>query len=216
MKTRTIGNWELGIGKWSLGLILLLYAPALAERNFDQAGVSIAAQTIRLSRVTNRIEAVGSVHLEAVNKSAKTSFTADAQRVVVTVFSSAGAKGALRGLDSIKSAQFDGPVKMVYTAPKPVLDKAGKEQAEVMTTTTATADSATFDGNEGIAYLVGHVKIIQDDPSMWAEPAVMTGEKASINLKRAPGAEDYDFKIESTTSPSRIEVVPKAEAKAAK
>ena len=160
----------------------------------------------------SRIEAVGGVHIEAVNKPAKTTLIADADKMVVVRFSDPKKTGVLQGLDSIKSAVFTGSVKMVFVGPKRPAGKSDSKAEAVMTTTTATADSVTFDGASGIATLTGHVKIIQEDPSMWAEPAVMTGDKASINLGKAPGTEDFDFRIESTTGPSRIEVVPKVES----
>jgi len=197
---------------WAV-VLALCCVPVACQQSFSQLGVSMQTQKggqITWSVRSGRIEGVGGVHIEAVNKAAKTSLVADAQKMVVNLLVGTASKSALQGMDSIKSAQFDGPVKMVYVSPKPILDGSGKIVGEVITTTTATADSATFDGTQGIATLTGHVKIIQDDPSMWAEPAVMITEKASINLKRAPGAEDYDFKLESTTGPSRIEVVPKA------
>ena len=213
-----IGNWELGIGNWLLWLAVLLVVGLVgssAECDFSQMGVSI--QTGKPGEITSfdyfsRIEAVGGVHIEAVNKPAKTSLVADSDKLTVIRFTDPKTKGTLQGLDSIKRAEFVGPVKMVYVAPKPVPDISGKMISEVMTKIEATADNAVFDGVTGIACLTGHVKIIQDDPSLFSAPAVMTGDKALINLKRAPGAEDYDFKIESITGPSKIEVVPKAEA----
>jgi hypothetical protein len=214
-----IGKWEVRSGKWLFAAVLVLvWGPALCQQSYSRTGVSVQAKPG--GEITwwksGRISGLGGVHIEAVNKAARTNLVADANEVNVVYFTGTKTKGAVSGLDSIKSAEFSGSVKMVFTAPKPVKDDTGKQTGEVMTTTQATADNVTFDGATGIARLTGHVKIIQDDPSMWAEPAVMTGDKASINLKRAPGAEDYDFKIESTTCPSRIEVVPKAREESAK
>ncbi|MDH7601869.1 MAG: LptA/OstA family protein [Armatimonadota bacterium] len=196
---------------WVLSAVLA--CTSWAAQGYERAGVSIEAKTIKLSRTMNRIEASGDVHLSASNPAAKVRLSAEARRVTVTLSSAPGTSGSVRGLDSIKQADFDGPVKMVYTAPKSITDQAGNKTGEVLVTTTVTADRAAYDGVQGVATLSGNVRIVQDDPSVFAEPVVMTGDKASINLKRGQEAGDYDFKIESTGKPSRIEIVPKQQAK---
>ncbi|MGC8861189.1 MAG: hypothetical protein ACP5R5_00265 [Armatimonadota bacterium] len=203
------------IGQAVLLAVCLTAAPVPCRQSFSRTGVSIQTRpggVITLFDSLSRVEAVGGVHIEAVNKPARTTLVADADKMTVVRFSDPKKAGALQGMDSIKSAMFTGSVKLVFTGPKRVGAGSGESAREVMTTTTATADSAGFDGTTGIVTLTGHVKIIQDDPSMWAEPAVMTGDKAMINLRRKPGTEDFDFRIESTTGPSRIEVVPKGES----
>lgn len=196
---------------WLLVGVLLTYAPA--AQGFERGGVTIEAKTIKLSRTTDQIEASGNVHLSAINSSSKVKLVADARKVTITLLTSANQAGQLRGIEAIKSAEFEGPVKMVYAAPKMIKDDTGKNTTQVMVTTTATADRATFDGLQGVAILLGNVKVVQDDPSIFAEPAVMTGDKASINLKSAREPGEYDFRIESSDGPSRIEIVPRQLAK---
>jgi len=188
----------------------------LAQQTVSQAGMSISAQSIEISRATSRIIAIGNVHVEASNKAVKTYFAADAAKMVVTLFANPGTKGALNGLAAVKSAVFSGPVKMLYTAPKPVKDEATGKTTEVDTKTEARADSVTFDGPAGLAYLTGSVKITEEDPSMFAVPAVMTGEKATINLGRLDRGEQPDFKIETPNGVSRIEVTPNRKLEAPK
>jgi len=90
---------------------------------------------------------------------------------------------------------------MVYTT----VDANG-----VISKTTATADSADFDGATNLAHLVGNVKITNDNPALFAEPAVMVGDKATVNLAPNPGPDDFRFRVESSPGVSSITVTPKA------
>lgn len=193
--------------------LALLPCCASAGQGYERAGVSIEAKTIKLSRAVNQIEASGEVRLSAANPSEKIKMTAEARRISLTLFATPNKAFTQRGLDSIKQVEFEGPVKMMYAAPKIVTDETGGKAAEVIVTTTATADRATYDGTQGIVNLSGNVRIVQDDPSIFAEPAVMTGDKAIVNLRRGQETGDYDFKIEGSQKPSRIEIVPKQQTK---
>lgn len=194
-------------------LLALLPCCALAGQGYERAGVSIEAKTIKLSRAVNQIEASGDVRLLAANPSEKIKLTAEARRISLILFATPNKAFIQRGLDSIKQVEFEGPVKMVYAAPKIIANETGSKTAEVMVTTTATADRATYEGTQGIVNLSGNVRIVQDDPSIFSEPAVMTGDKAIVNLRRGQEAGDYDFKIEGSQKPSRIEIVPKQQTK---
>lgn len=203
------------IGSWYVFAVMLACACNLAgaAQNFERAGVYIEAGTIKLSRTVNRIEASGDVHLLALDPTAGVRLSAEAKKVTVTLFTTSNQKAPVRGLESIKAAEFEGPVKLVYRAPKTVADESGNKVSEVNVTTTATATRASFDGVQGVVTLAGNVKITQEDPSIFAEPAVMTGDRAFINVKPSQGERDYDFKIESVEKPSRIEIVPKRTGK---
>ncbi|MGQ9454858.1 MAG: hypothetical protein ACUVRS_05490 [Armatimonadota bacterium] len=203
------------IAGWYIFALMLACTCSLAgaAQNFERAGVYIEAGAIKLSRTVNRIEASGDVRLSAVDPTAGVRLSAEAKMVTVTLFTMSNQKASVRGLESIKAAEFEGPVKLIYRSPKTVVNESGNKVSEVNVTTTATATRASFDGVRGVVVLTGNVKITQEDPSIFAEPAVMTGDKAFINVRPSQGESDYDFKIESVERPSRIEIVPKRTGK---
>lgn len=164
------------------------------------ASVVVTASTIELAQ--NRVVvAAGRARVVAVDKAAGTKLEADAAKIQVVFV---GGPGARPGIGSVSSAEMAGPVKIVYTSVKP---------GEPITTVTANADSAVYDGKTGIAKLTGNVKITSDDPSRFAAPAVMTGDVASVNLRADLGPEDFRFRLESSPGVSRIEVTPKPQEK---
>ncbi|MEN6582475.1 MAG: hypothetical protein ABFD54_08495, partial [Armatimonadota bacterium] len=136
-------------------------------------------------------------HVKTIDKVTGTSFEASAAKIVASLFSAPGTKTKTPGLGAIKSADLTGPVTIIYSA----VDQSGSK-----TVTTATADSATYDGIERVAHLTGNVKIVSDNPALFDEPAVMTGDVATVDLKSAAGPA---IKIESTNGLSRIEATPK-------
>lgn len=126
-----------------------------------------------------------------------------AEKIVVTLLpaqSKKTAKGLMAG-GSIKSVDFTGSVKMVY---------AGPDSSGAMTKMTACADTATFDGATNMAYLVGNVRITNENPSLFAQPAVMAGDKATVNLSPNLGPDAYRFRVESSPGVSSVTVTPKA------
>ena len=94
----------------------------------------------------------------------------------------------------VDSTTMAGPVTMVYTS-----DKKGSESK-----ITATADKADFDGTTNVAHLTGHVKIVNDNPAMFAEPVVMIGDRATVDLSPNLGPEDMRFRVESSSGESTI------------
>jgi lipopolysaccharide assembly outer membrane protein LptD (OstA) len=201
-------------GRVALLLALGLVAgQAGTQQTRRQGDILISAHTIQVSRTTKFV-ATGKVHIEVANKAAKTFFGADASQVTVVLFAASGT--ALHGMDAVKSAVFDGPVKMVNSTPKTFVDKTTHKESEVMTKSVLTSDNASYDGSKGLAYATGNVRIEHSDPSVSDSPAVMNGDKATINLLHAPGSEDFDFRVESSPGVSTIEVTPKADEGAAK
>ncbi|MEN6358369.1 MAG: hypothetical protein ABFD83_14950 [Armatimonadota bacterium] len=184
-----------------IALCIPIIAPAFALTRYDGNGVTIIASTIDGQSVDGSYKVVAdkNAYAKMIDQAAGTFFEAESSKMTVIIGSAAGTMGA------IKSADLSGPVKLIYTTCDP---KTG-----VRTTTTATADNATYDGIEQKAYLVGNVKIVNTNPALYSEPAVMTGDKAAIDLKSAAGP---GFKLESSPGLSRIEVTPKKEAVAPK
>ena len=67
-----------------------------------------------------------------------------------------------------------------------------------------------------MAYLTGNVKIVSENPAMFAEPSVMTGDEAVVNLKPNLGPEEFSFSIKSSSGASKVEVTPKPKEEAKK
>ena len=151
-----------------------------------------------------RVVATGQAKVSGKSADSKASFEASAPKIVVTM-SPAKANGS--GFGSVGSAEMTGPVKIVY--------KTTGASGNV-TVTTATADHATYDGATEKAVLDGNVRVISEDPTMFAQPAVMTGDKATVNLARNLRPDQFRFKIESHPGLSRIEVTPKKRTQAGK
>jgi lipopolysaccharide export system protein LptA len=181
--------------------MLMLVTPGLAATYKSSDGtLQLSAATIDVK--ANAFVAVGKAHVRFADPVAKTSLEADADKITVVVSSTQGGKtvkGAIGGT-SIKSATLAGPVKMVYTFP----DSSGS-----ISKVTATADNADFDGATNMAHLTGHVKIVNENPAIFAEPAVMVGDKATVNLSPDLTPEDFRFRVESSPGVSTITVTPK-------
>ena len=154
----------------------------------------LEAKTIMGSE--NRFVASENAHLYKNDTAAKTTLEAEASKIVI-VIAQQGDK-AKSGM-SIESADLSGPVKLVYSA----------IENGVATKTTATADSAVFQGTAQMANLSGNVKIIHDNPQLFSEPAVMAGDKATVYLAPKLDEHQYRFKVESTTGLSTITATPK-------
>lgn len=164
---------------------------------------SINASASEISIRTSSVILNGSAHVISQDKVTKNSFDAVAEKMIVNFYSGSG-KGKVSGLAAVKSAVMDGPVKIVYTE----VDASGNTVK-----TTATADSATYDGSDQMAHLVGNVRIVNENPAEFEEPAVMTGDMATVNLKPNLGPDDLRFKVESTPGLSSIQITPKPQPK---
>ena len=147
-----------------------------------------------------KMVAVGKAHVHYVDPATKTSLDADAEKIVVTTMTLPAPKGAknAKAVTAVKSATISGPTKMIYTFVDP---KYGPSKA------TATADDADYDGTTHLMHLVGNVTIVSENTALLAEPATMTGDKATVNLM--PGPEDFRFRIESAPGLSTITATPK-------
>lgn len=185
----------------ALAISSLIFTTAHAQgttwKSSDGA-MSISASTIDIS--SSKIIAKGSAYIKGVDKVTNRTFESNAGCITVMLFSAPGAKGGPAGLDLIKSADFSGSVKLVFTV---------KDQGN-LTKTIANADNAIYNGIDKIAYLNGNVKITNENPSIFDTPALMTGDKATINLKPMLGPDEFRFRVESAPGVSRIEATPKA------
>lgn len=186
----------------------LLVMPGLAATYKSPDGSAVLSAKSIGARADNVLVADGKPHLHYAATDAKTTLEADANKMVVAfVVGKKAAKGAAAAAStksvtaSIKSAKLTGPVTIVYTFPD---TKNGG-----ISRITATADDADFDGVANVAHLTGHVKIVNDNPAIFAEPAVMSGDKATVNLNLAPGPDELRFRVESSPGVSSITVTPK-------
>ena len=173
-----------------------LWASTLSVKGVD-------ASASEISYTSSSVVLNGSAHVLSQDKVTKKSFDAIAKKMIVNFYSGNG-KAKVSGLASVKSAVMDGPVKIVYTE----VDASGNTVK-----TTATADSATYDGGDQMVHLVGNVKIINENPAEFEEPAVMMGDTATVNLKPNLGPDDLRFKVESTSGVSSIQLTPKPHPK---
>ena len=182
----------------TLALCAALISPAFARSSFESHGITILASTIDGTSIGNgsvKVTAEKQSYFKFIDQTVGSFFEAESENMSVIIGPAEGNKGAL------KSADLKGPVKIVYT----VKDKATGNR----TITTATADNATYNGATQTACLVGNVKIVSDDPLHFEEPAVMTGDRATLVIKPT----GPDVRVESDSPKlSRIEATPKKEA----
>lgn len=177
----------------------LMVTPGFATTYKSPDGtLTLSARSVEI--YTDKLVAAGKAHVKWVDPQTKATLEADAEKIVAKVAVGKGAKPA-KGSTPVQSADLTGPVKMVYT----IVDANGATSKIV-----ATADSADFDGATNLAHLVGHVKITNENPAVFAEPAVMVGDKATVNLAPNPGPDDFRFRVESAPGVSSITVTPKA------
>lgn len=140
----------------------------------------------------------GSAHFKAFSKTGDTTMSAEAKKITVLMSKEPGnAQGAF---SVIKSAEMSGPVTLIYTTIDPT--------TKVKAVTTATSDNANYDGTTRTAYLTGNVKILNENPTLFEGPAVMTGDKATIDL--TPG--QSHIRVETSPGVSTIEATPKGGA----
>ena len=170
-------------------------APAASKVQSKDGALRLEARTISGSE--NKFIASGNARLYTKDEANKTTLEVDASKIDLTV----GQQNAKNKSGMIiQSAELTGPVKMNYC----VIDDNG-----VPTKTIATADSATFDGASQVINLSGNVKITYDNPTIFAEPAVMAGDKAVIHTAPNLDKNQIRFSVESTNGLSTITAVPK-------
>lgn len=182
----------------ALAIASMMFTTAYAQGS-TWIGSNISLSAAEIKAGITKVIATGNAHVKGFDKLTNREFEAYSNSIVVTLFNSPDKKGGQTGLDSVKSVDFAGPVKIIYVT---------KEQGTPVKT-VATADDAKYNGMDKIAYLTGNVKITNENPSLFDAPAVMTGDKATINLNRNLGPDDFRFRVESTNGVSRIEATPK-------
>ncbi len=175
----------------------VLVAPGFASTYKSQDGaLVVSARAIDMK--ADALVASGKAHVHYADSVAKSILEVDAEKITVVIAKKSATNSNSK--TALKSAVLAGPVKLVYTSP----DSNGS-----ISKITATADCADFDGVTNLAHLTGNVKIVSVNPSMFVEPAVMVGDKATVNLMPNPGPDDFRFRIESSPGVSTITVTPK-------
>lgn len=196
----------------SIALIAALpVTAAKPQSTFSYGGVLASGNTIEFHTdpATNQIDRVtitGRAHVESLgtkDKAAQIAFSADASKITFQFFTQKP-KAGTQGIELVKKGDFEGPVKMVYAV----------TTSGATAKTIATADSATFSGQDQMARLVGNVKITQDDPAQFHVPAVMSGDQATMNLNRVLAPDGFRFRIESSPGVSTLSVTPNAKTEA--
>ena len=181
-------------------LSVCCFAADAATYKSPDGKIILSASTIDITQ--SRLAAKGKAHIEVAKAVAATSFNASADAITVMLFTDTDQKKKRVGLDAIKSAQMTGFVEVIYV----------RTEADAVVKTTSSAQEAVYDGAEQIVKLSGQVKVTHHDPNMFTQPAVLTGDKATVNVKSDLGPEDFRFRIESSPGVSRIEVSPKEKA----
>lgn len=195
---------NLRAAAFALIISMFVVGSALAV-TYKSTDGTLTLEARSIDVMSSKLVASGKAHIQWVDRTRKTSTTADAEKIVVVTMTSPAkpaAKGekAQKPATTIKSAVLSGPVRIMQVS----TTASGKS------TITATADSADFDGIANVAHMVGNVRVVNDDPALFSVPATMSGDKATLNLK--PGPEDFRFRIE-TAEPriSTITATPKAQ-----
>ena len=142
-----------------IAAMAVLASAAKAPSKGSYGGVSASGADIgfHTDTATNQIDGFtisGKAHIESVDKATQTTFSADASKITFR-FSTGKSKAQTTGMSLVKSGEFAGPVKMVYTV----------RTNGVVTKTVATADSGNYSGKDQMATLTGNVKITSEDPT---------------------------------------------------
>ena len=163
--------------------------------------IVVSATTIDFG--ASQVVARGKARVKTADSATKTDFEAEADKIVVYLYSSSTSKTGTGMLGSVKNVDLSGSVKLIYDT----VDPSGAP-----TKTIATAKNAIYNGGDNAAYLNGEVKVTHTNPAAFEGPVVMTGDKATVNLKPNLGPEDFRFRVETPSGVSRIEATPKNEA----
>ena len=191
-----------------LGLCVISNASDVSTGTYKGSdGSAIVISAVEIAGIgSDKVVLSGKAHVKSFSKEAKSSMDAQADKIVVTLFSSPAAKNKSAQQSLFKSAELTGSPQMVYCTVDPNTGSQVK--------TTATSNCATYDGKDQMAYLKGNVKIINENPSLFNGPAIMTGDEAKINLKPNLGPDEERFNIKSSPGVSKIEVTPKSKEEA--
>lgn len=171
--------------------------------------VKASAKDIGMDFARGKYLLKGSARIKSTDEATHTSFDAKASKILVNALLAGEPKGKGAGLGAIKNATMTGPVEIVYVE----FVKNADYPDGTKVVTTATANSASYDGATQLAQLVGNVKIVSENPSMFQKPSVMTGDKAIINLKPDLGEDEMRYRLESTSGVSTMDITPTPQAK---
>lgn len=164
--------------------------------------ILITASTI-LGKRNGEITLQDNAYLKSVDSATQAVMEASGSKVVLQL-ATTKPDAAENKLNTLQSAEIFGPVTVTNTSIQPT----GTNK------TTATADRATYLGTDQTAHLTGGVKIVQEDP-MLAQPAVITGETAIVNLNPNAGPDEITVQVDTPGGVSRIEITPKPKEKKA-
>lgn len=192
-------NIKAAVLSFVLAFVLVSAASAQSVSTATYGNVTAVATKIEYSGDGKAVLS-GKARIKSVDKATGTTFEADAKNITFGIARAKSGTQAKTGIGGLDTATMDGPVKIVHTE----VDAAGNTIR-----TTATADSATYDGATQMAKLSGKVRIVSENPALFEEPAVMTGDVATVNLKPNLSPLDMRFRVESTSGVSTIEATPK-------
>ncbi len=178
---------------------LLAVGGGLSAATYKSADGTVVITATPIEFYQSKLVAKGGVHLETRDADSKTSLTADAADLTLTLFSSPDSRTSTSGMGMLKNAALNGPLSIVYVATEPSGTK---------TRTTAYADKAVYESTTQIVTLTGSVKIVYENPEVFGAPTVATGDQAQVNVKPGIGPDVFRFRIEGSKEPSRIEVTP--------
>lgn len=174
----------------------------------DGSTVVISAASIDVGSSFAQYVLTGQAHVKTFNKTTKTNMDASADKIIANLFATPGDKNAKSNQGVIKSAELIGSPKLIYQTLDPDTGK--------IVTSTATSKAATFDGKQQIAYLEGNVRVENENPALFQGPAIITGDKVTVNLRPDIGPNEPRFKIESNEGISKIEAIAKPKEEAQK
>lgn len=177
-------------------ILIISQATFAAIYKTNDGKMSLSAPTIEYMNYKIVAKSPAQINTSDVKKG--TSVYAKADVMTVSFYTSSKSNSS-SPFGSIKTAEFSGNVTITYIT----TDESGTKLS-----TVATAKKAMFSGNDSIMHLDGNVKIVHTNPNIFAEPLVLTGDKASVSLKSNLGPDDFRFKVEATEGVSRIEVIP--------
>lgn len=186
-------NWKVIASAVLFCFVLAASAGATTYTSSDGT-FSLSAKSVEI--YSARLVASGNAHVKWLDRANKTTLDANAEKITVTTMQAPKGDKNAKSTTVVKTATLLGPTRMVYT----FVDASGPSKV------TATADNADYDGATNLAHLTGNVRISNENPALFAEPATMTGDSAVVNLK--PGPDDFRFRIESSPGMSTITATP--------
>jgi hypothetical protein len=181
--------------------MLLLSASVCWAATYKSSDVVIEAPEIEFT--SSGVTARGGAHMERVDPKTKDKMVADCGTIVIIL----ARKAASNQADSIKQAEMKSNVRLKYSS----TDSSGSKW-----NADSTSDNAVYTTSDQLARLTGKVVIHYTNPALFDGPAVVTGDKATVNTKPTLAEGEARFRIESAPGLSRVEVTPKRESEETK